>query len=196
MQRLSTTDLHLSNNNYVTTTCTHTTSKSGHRHKNHSTTSRNPRQNHDLLPLSTSLQLKNKKRLVFFPIEFGELTTDGLIDTSALTSDFSEADSEKIQLLAPRSFLKEGPSPEFQIMVANGHLKTPCATAELQFEVGDIQFKKCFIVMTNLTSLLSGLLSFQRNGTISDIRQGVVSFLFFSMQLKHAVNPYSNIRKP
>ena len=33
-------------------------------------------------------------------------------------------------------------------MVANEQLETPFATAELQFEVGDITFVECFIVIT------------------------------------------------
>ena len=77
-------------------------------------------------------------------------------------------------------------------MVANGHLETPTTTVELQFEVGDILFKQRFIVVTNLTSRLSGLLFLQRNSTILDMRHGVLHFLFFSMQLKHADKTYSN----
>ena len=80
-------------------------------------------------------------------------------------------------------------------MVVNGHLKTPCATVELQFEVGYILFKKRFIVMTSLTSPILGLISLQRNSNILDMRQGVIIFPFFSMQLKHADNKNFNINE-
>ena len=67
----------------------------------------------------------------------GELTFNGLIDTIAMTSAISEAD-----LLAPQTFLNEGPRSDFQTIVAKGHLKTPSATVEIQLEAGDILFKE------------------------------------------------------
>ena len=118
-------------------------------------------------------------------MDFGELKIDGLIDTSALSSTIPEADLRKIRLLAPHTILNVGPPPEFQIMVANGQLEAPIAKVELQFEVGDITFREKFIVMTNLTSPLIGLLFLQRNSTILDMRQGILNFPFFSMQLKN-----------
>ena len=81
-------------------------------------------------------------------------------------------------------------------MVANGQLEAPIATVELQFEVGDITFREKFIVMTNLTSPLIGLLFLQRNSTILEMRQGILNFPFFSMQLKNEDRTYPNIIEP
>ena len=81
-------------------------------------------------------------------------------------------------------------------MVANGQLEAPIATVELQFEVGDITFREKFIVMTNLTSPLIGLLFLQRNNTILDMRQGILNFHFFSMQLKNEDRTYPNDIEP
>ena len=148
------------------------------------------------LPLSTNLPLKNKRKMLFFPMDFGELNIDDLIDTGALSSAIPEADLRKIRLLAPHTILNEGPPPEFQIMVANGQLEAPFATVELQFEVGDITFSEKFIVMTNLTSPLIGLLFLQRNSTILDMRQGILNFPFFSMQLKIEDRTYPNVIEP
>ena len=78
--------------------------------------------------------------MVYFPMDFGQLTIDGLIDTGSLSSAIPEADLRKIRLLAPQSIVKEGPAPTFQIMVANLQLETPKDTVELKFEVGDIEF--------------------------------------------------------
>ena len=94
----------------------------------------------DYVPLTTNLGLKYKRRMLYFPMDFGELTLDGLVDTGALSSAIPEADLRKIRLLAPQSIVKEGPAPNFQIMVANGQLETPKSTVELKFEVGDIEF--------------------------------------------------------
>ena len=87
------------------------------------------------VPLSTNLGLKFKTRMLYFPMDFGELTLGGLIDTGAHSSAIPEADLRKIRLLAPQSIVKEGPAPSFQIMVANGDLETPKSTVELKFEV-------------------------------------------------------------
>ena len=145
------------------------------------------------LPVSTNLPLKNKRKMLDFPMDFGELNIDGLIDTGALSSAIPETDIRKIRLLAPHTILNEGPPPEFQIMVANGQLEAPIATVELQFEVGDIIFREKFLVMTNLTSPLIGLLLLQRNSTILDMRQGILNFPFFSMQLKNEDRIYPNV---
>ena len=84
-------------------------------------------------------------------MDSGELSIDGLIDTGAYSSTITEADLRKIRLLAPESVIKEGPAPNFQIMVANGQLETPKSSVELKFEVGNIEFHEVFIVMEKLT---------------------------------------------
>ena len=129
-------------------------------------------------------------------MDFGELTLDGLVDTGALSSAIPEADLRKIRILASQSFVKEGPAPNFQIMVANGQLETPKGTVKLKFEVGDIEFYEIFIVMEKLTSPLIGLSFLQRNNTILDMRQGVLNFPFFSMQLNTADHKYTNVMEP
>ena len=150
----------------------------------------------DYVPLNTNLGLKYKRRMLYFPMDFGELTLDGLVDTGALSSAIPEADLRKIRLLAPQSIIKEGSAPNFQIMVANGQLETPKSTVELKFEVGDIDFHEIFIVMEKLTSPLIGLSFLQRNNTILDMRQRVLNFPFFSMQLKTADHKYTNVMEP
>ena len=47
--------------------------------------------------------------------------------------------------------------------------------------------------MKNLTSPLIGLLFLQRNSTILDMRQGILNFPFFSMQLKNEDRTYPNV---
>ena len=148
------------------------------------------------IPLSTNLGLKFKKRMLYFPMDFGELTLDGLIDTGAHSSAIPEADLRKIRLLAPQSIVKEGPAPSFQLMVANGDLETPKSTVELKFEVGDIEFHEIFIVKEKLSSPIIGLMFLQRNHTVLDMRQGILNFPYFSMQLKMTDHKYSNVMEP
>ena len=148
------------------------------------------------LPLSTILSLKNKRKTLFFPMDIGELNIDGLIDRGALSGAIPETELPKYRLLAQHTILKEGPLPEFQIMVANGQLEAPIATVELPFEVGDNTFREKFTVLTNLTSPLIGLLFLQRNSTTHDMRIGILNFPFFSMKSKKEDWTYPNDTEP
>ena len=90
----------------------------------------------------------------------------------------------------------EGQPPNFQIMVTNGQLETPKSTIELKFEVGDIEFHEMSIVMEYLTVPSIGLMFLQRTHTVLDMRQGILNFPSFSMQLKTAYHKYSNVLEP
>ena len=85
--------------------------------------------------------------MLYFPLDSGKKTIDGLVDTGALTCAISQADLRKNGLLAPQASLNEGQSPDFQLMVANGHLETRSAAVQLQIEVGNILFHERFIVI-------------------------------------------------
>ena len=118
------------------------------------------------------------------------------VPKGSLSSAIPEMDLRKIRLLSPQSVIRESPPPNFQIMVANRQLETPKGTMELKFEVGDIEFQEIFIVMEHLTGPISGLMFLQRNHTVLDMRQGILNFPFFSMQLKTADHKYSNVLEP
>ena len=126
------------------------------------------------LRVSTDLPSKNKRKMLYFPMDFGELNIDVLMDTDAFWSVIPEADIPKIRLLAANTKLNEGPPPEFQSMVANGQLEALIATVKLQFEVSDITFREKLVVMTNLTSPLIGLSFLQRHSAILDMRPGIL----------------------
>ena len=129
-------------------------------------------------------------------MDFGELTIDGLIETGALSSAVPKKDLRKIRLLSPQSDIGEGPQPNFQIIVANGQLKSPTCTIELKFEIDDIEFQEIFIVMENLSGPIIGLLFLQRNHTVLDMKQGTQNFPFFSMHFRTANHRYSNVFGP
>ena len=69
--------------------------------------------------------------MLYFPMDFEELTINGLIDTGALSSAIPKADLRKNHRLGPHSIVEAGPAPAFQSMVANGQLETPKSTFEL-----------------------------------------------------------------
>ena len=151
--------------------------------------------NQKYMPLSTNLWLKQKRRMLYFPMDFGELTIDGLIDTGALSSAIPESDLKKIRLLTPKSIIEEAGPPNFHIIVANGGIEQPIGQVLLQFEVGDLEFRERFIVMKKLTNPLIGLSFLQRNNTVLDTRQAVLNFPFFSMHLETTDQPTPNTQE-
>ena len=60
----------------------------------------------DCIPLPNNINLKCKKRMLYFPMDFGELTIEGLIDTGALSSAIPEMDLRKNRLLSPQSVIR------------------------------------------------------------------------------------------
>ena len=155
-----------------------------------------------LLP-STNLPLQNKARMLFFPTEFGELNIDGLIDTGAFSSAIPEANLRKIRLLVAQTKLNEG------LIIVSKYgcqwkLEAPIATIELQSQVGDFTFREKFLVITNLTSHLVGLLFLHRNNSVLGMRRKTLTFPFFLVQFKNEertcfnviesiINPLENI---
>ena len=134
--------------------------------------------------------------MFYFQLDFTELIIDALIDMGALSSAILEAEIRKIRLLAPRRILNEGPPTQFQYMVVNGESKAPIATVEMHFQVRDITFREKLIVMTNLTSPLIGLLILQRHSTILDMRQGILDFPSFTLQLNNGDRTNPNVIEP
>ena len=124
-------------------------------------------------------------------MDFAKLTLDRLIDTGAL-SVISEADLIKIKQLSIEAIKDKecGPAPKFQIMVANGQLDCPIGTVLIEFEVADFQFQENFIVMKTLPNPLIGLCFLKKHNALSDIRQGIITFPYLSMQLRpeHTTN--------
>ena len=62
--------------------------------------------------------------------------------------------------------------------------------------MGYIEFYEIFIVMEKLTAPFFGLMFLQRNNTVLDMRQGILNFPFFLMQLKTADHRYHNVLEP
>ena len=63
--------------------------------------------------------------MLYFPMDFANLTIDGLIDRDALSNAISKDDFEQIET---HESLKRRPPPDFQTIVANGQLETSIAT--------------------------------------------------------------------
>ena len=118
---------------------------------------RDPITKEECIPIFSAVSLKKKKKMLFAPMDFQDLTLDALIDSGALVNCISETDYNKILQMSPKDIVKELEPPLFKLQVANGDIETPTKTIILQFEIGDWNFKETFIVAKRLTGPILGL---------------------------------------
>ena len=137
------------------------------------------------LPLNASVTLKQKKKMLYVPIDFSHgVTIDALVDSGAYVSAIPEDELERIKTYSRSNILKMGDPPAFQIQVANGQLEKPTAIATMWFEIGDFEFAEHFVVMRNLTGPIIGLHFMRHNSVVLDITHGILHFPHLSMQVK------------
>ena len=68
---------------------------------------RDPVTNEQCIPIFSAVTLKKKKKMLFAPMDFQDLTLDALIDSSALVNCISETDYSKIFQMSPTDIVKE-----------------------------------------------------------------------------------------
>ena len=137
---------------------------------------RDPVTNEHCIPIFSAVTLKKKKKMLFAPMDFQDLTLDALIDSGALVNCISETDYNKILQMSPKDIVKELEPPTFKLQVANGDIETPTKTIILKFEIGDWNFKETFIVAKRLTGPILGLTFLKNNSAILDVSQGLLHF--------------------
>ena len=89
------------------------------------------------IPLHSTLVLKKRRKMVYLPIEFDEITMDGLVD-SAFINAMSWSDYNIIKMNRDICVIREYPQPSFKIECANAQLEQPIATADIQFNIGTL----------------------------------------------------------
>ena len=84
------------------------------------------------MPLSSTIVLKRKKKMLYVPLDFENgFTIDALVDSGAYVSAIAQRELDRIQQQAPSNIQKIDDLPNFQIQVANSQLEKPTATATL-----------------------------------------------------------------
>ena len=137
------------------------------------------------LPLTSTVVLKRKQERLYAPLDFeNNLSIDALVDSGAFVSAIAQDDLDKTKQKAPNSILKINDPPNFQIQVANGHLKKLLATATLKLEIGDKKFAEHFVVMKKLTGTITGLHFMRNNSVVFDTTHGLIHFPHLTMQVK------------
>ena len=154
---------------------------------------RDPITKEECIPIFSAVSLKKKKKMLFAPMDFQDLTLDALIDSGALVNCISETDYNKIIQMSPKDVVKELEPPPFKLQVANGDIETPTKTIILQFEIGDWNFKETFIVAKRLTGPILGLTFLKNNSAILDVSQGLLHFPHLTYSIE--TDEYTRNRK-
>ena len=139
------------------------------------------------MPLSSTIVIKRKKRMLYVPLGFENgLTTDALVDSDAYVSAIAKTELDRIKQQAPVNAFKIDDPPNFQIQVANGQLEKPISTATLKFDIRDNTSAGHFVVMKNLTGPIIGLHFMRHKSVVIDTRHGLIHFRQLTMQAKNA----------
>ena len=81
------------------------------------------------MPLSSTIVLKQKKEMLYVPLDFENGSTiDAFVDSSAYVSATAQKRSYVIKQQAPCNIFEIDDLPNFPIQVANGQLAKPIAT--------------------------------------------------------------------
>ena len=128
------------------------------------------------IPIFSAINLKNKWKMLFAPMDFNNLSVDALVDSGALVNCLPESEYQKIKSVSPDNILKEMDPPAFKLQVANGDIETPTKTVQLQFELGDWTFKETFFVATKMTGPILGQTFLKNNSAILDVSQALLHY--------------------
>ena len=73
-------------------------------------------------PLSATLQLDKRNKMLYVPLQFRAYENQGLLDTGAIQSAMSENELRRILQAHPAAQLEEYPAPDFKVQIANGSI--------------------------------------------------------------------------
>ena len=135
------------------------------------------------IPLHSTIILKKKRRMLYLPLEFGEITMDGLVDSGAFINAMSWSDYNAIKMNSDSCVIKEYPQRPFKIECANAQLEQPIATADFQFNIGTFTFTDNFVILSKTSFLIIGLNFMRNHQAVIDTANGTIIFPHVEMTL-------------
>ena len=129
-------------------------------------------------------------------MDFGELTLHGLIDTGGPLQCNTRCRPQENTPISASIHSKRVTYSIFPNIGRKWRFRNPEKYRRIKVRSGRHRFHESSIVMKKRSSPIIGLMFLQRNHTVMDMRQGILDFTFFSMQLKTADHKYSNVMEP
>ena len=135
------------------------------------------------IPLHSTKVLKNRRRMLYLPLEFGELTMDGFVDSGAFINAMSWSDYNAFKMNSDNCVIKEYPQPPFNIECANAQLEQPIATADIQFNIGTYTFTDTFVILSKTFFPIIGLNFMRNHQAVIDIANETITYPHVEMTL-------------
>ena len=114
--------------------------------------------------------------MLYLPLEFGELTMDGLVDSGAFINAMSWSDYNAIKMSSDNCVIKEDPQTPFKIECANAQLEQPFATADIQFKIGTYTFTDTFVILSKTSFPIIGLNFMRNHQAVIETANGTITF--------------------
>ena len=128
------------------------------------------------IPLHSTIVLKSRRRMLYLPLEFGEIAMDGLVDSGAFINAMSWSDYNAIKMNSDSCVIKEYPQPPFKIECANAQLEQPIATADIQFNIGTYTLTDTFVILSKTSFPIIGLNFMRNHQAVIDTANGTINF--------------------
>ena len=138
----------------------------------------------NIRPLSATLQLDRRHKMLYVPLQFREYENEGLLDTGAIQSAMSENELRRILQAHPAAQLEEYPAPDFKVQIPH---RKHCPVREqilLRFFIGGKILKETFMILPTMGNILIGMSFFKKYSVTLDLANNIVRFPEITLQLK------------
>ena len=148
------------------------------------------------MPLSSTIVLKRKKKMLYVPMVFESgLTIDALVDSRAYVSEIAQTELDRTSKKLPPTSSKTTTLP-ISKSKSHGQLEKPITTTISKFDIGDNNFAEHFVVMKSLTGSIMVLHFMRHNSLVNDTTHGLIHMPHLTMQAKNAAYETSAKPKP
>ena len=138
----------------------------------------------NIKPLTATLQLDKRNKMLYVPLQFRAYENQGLLDTGAIQSAMSENELRRILQAHPAAQLEEYPAPDFKVQIANGSIVPVRKQVLLRFFIGGKVFEETFMILPTMGNILIGMSFFKKYSVTLDLANNIVRFPEITLQLR------------
>ena len=138
----------------------------------------------NIRPLSATLQLDRRNKMLYVPLQFREYENQALLDTGAIQSAMSENELRRILQAHPATQIEIYPAPDFKVQIANGNIVPVRKQVLLRFFIGGKIFEETFMILPTMGNILIGMSFFKKYSVSLDLANNIVRFPEITLQLK------------
>ena len=137
----------------------------------------------NIKPLTATLQLDKRNKILYVPLQFRAYENQGLLDTGAIQSAMSENELRRILQAHPAAQLEEYPAPDFKVQIANGSIVPVRKQVLIRFFIGGKSLET-FMILPTMGNILIGMSFFKKYSVTLDLANNIVRFPEITLQLK------------